>query len=334
MGHATRCVPIIYALINSGFEPILASDGNALLVLQKEFPTLKSYTLPSYNIKYTKSGKNLKFKLLLSVPFIYAAVKKEQQFVTNLIASEGICGVISDNRFGLFNAKIPTVYITHQLQVLSGATSFLTSKIHQKVISKYTQCWVPDFEGNSNYSGILTHLKTDFPNIKYVGVLSRLKQFKTAIKYDLLVLLSGPEPQRTILEKKLLFELKSYKGAVLFVQGVPNTSTSVNFNKNIEIVDYLETEVLEKAINQSRLVLARSGYSTIMDLAVLGKKAFFIPTPGQFEQVYLAESLQEKRIAPFSEQANFKLANLNEVENYTGFTSCKTAIDLNLFSLF
>jgi uncharacterized protein (TIGR00661 family) len=155
-----------------------------------------------------------------------------------------------------------------------------------------------------------------------------------AIKYDLLVLLSGPEPQRGILEEKLLFELKNYKGTILFVRGVPTTSTSINDNENIEIIDYLETEALEKAINQSKLVLARSGYSTIMDLAVLGKKAFFIPTPGQFEQVYLAKSLQEKRIAPFSEQANFKLQKLIEVENYTGFTSCKTAIDLKLFSLF
>lgn len=334
MGHATRCLPIIQALIDNGFEPVLASDGNALLLLQNEFPFLKSYTLPSYHIKYSKSGKNLKFKLLLSVPSIFFAVKKERKIIAKLIKKENIKGVISDNRFGVFSPKIPSVYITHQLNVLSGNTTFYTSKIHQKIIKKFTECWIPDVAFEPNFSGDLGHFQNTSFNLKYIGILSRFKISKAQIKYNLLVLLSGPEPQRTILENKLLIELQTYKGNILFVRGVLSNSIKISAPNNFEIIDYLGTKSLEKAINQSNLVLARSGYSTIMDLAVLGKKAYFIPTPGQFEQQYLAESIEKKEIAPFSKQQDFTLKKLDEVKKYSGFSICKSNVDLNLFSLF
>lgn len=334
MGHATRCVPIIQALIDDGFEPVLASDGNALLLLQNEFPFLKSFTLPSYHIKYAKSGKNLKFKLLLSMPSIFFAVKREQNVVSKIIEKENIKGVISDNRFGVFSPKIPSVYITHQLNVLSGNTTFYTSKIHQKIIKKFNECWIPDVAFEANFSGYLGHLKNKSPNLKYIGILSRFKISKVQIKYSLLVLLSGPEPQRSILEKKLLIELQTYTGNILFVRGVFSNSIKISAPNNFEIIDYLGTKALEKVIKQSNLVLARSGYSTIMDLAVLGKKAYFIPTPGQLEQLYLAKSLEKKGIAPFSKQQDFTLKKLDEVKNYSGFSICKSKVDLDLFSLF
>lgn len=334
MGHATRCVPIIKGLIKEGFEPILASDGNALLLLQKEFPFLKSYTLPTYNIKYSKSSKNLKLKLILSVPSIFFAVKNEKKIVAQLVEKENIKGIISDNRFGVFSNLIPSVYITHQLNVLSGKTTPITSKTHQKIIAKYNECWVPDIESEPNYSGILGHLDGNSFNLKYIGILSRLKPYKSEIKYELLVLLSGPEPQRTTLENKLLIELQNHTGKILFVRGVLKNSKGIKEPNNFEVVNYLGAEALEKAINQSNLIIARSGYSTIMDLAVLGKKAFFIPTPGQFEQEYLAKKLQHKNISPFSNQQDFTINKLNEIDKYSGFTPYKNKIDLKIFRLF
>ena len=170
-----------------------------MLLLQKEFPLLKSYTLPSYHIKYTKSSKYLKLKLLLSVPSIISAVKKEEKMVAEIVEKEQLSGIISDNRFGVYRADIPSVYITHQLNVLSGTTTFITSKIHQKIIKKFTECWVPDFNDEQNLSGNLGHLNNTKINIKYIGPLSRFKKQELALKYDLTVLLSGPEPQRTLL---------------------------------------------------------------------------------------------------------------------------------------
>ncbi len=304
------------------------------MLLQKEFPVLKTYILPSYNIKYPKKGKNLKYKLFLSVPSIISAVKKERRLVTQIIENENIIGVISDNRFGVLSKKVPSVYITHQLNVLSGKTSFITSKIHQIIIEQFNECWVPDVEQEPNFSGNLGHFNEPNLNLKYLGILSRFQYQKLEIKYDLLVLLSGPEPQRTLLENKLLIELKNYKGTILFVRGVLNIKPKFIETNNFKVVDYLLSSELEKAINQSKIVLARSGYSTIMDLAALGKKAFFIPTPGQFEQEYLAEILNKKFIAPFATQQDFKLISLEELNKFSGFKIHTTRINLEFFNLF
>ena len=310
-------------------------------MLQKEFPLLKSYTLPSYNIKYSKSGRNLKFKLLLSIPSVIAAVKKEHKLVAQIIKKEGIAGTISDNRFGVYNSNIPAVYITHQLTVFSGKTTGITSKTHQKIIKNFNECWIPDVENESNFSGDLGHLKSHDFNLKYIGILSRLKPEKCPIKYNLLVVLSGPEPQRTLLEEKLLLEFKNYQGKVLFVRGTLEnikiskaSSLPIGMAGNNKIKNYLLTDALEKALNESELIIARSGYSTIMDLAVLGKKVFFIPTPGQFEQEYLAKTLKEKLIAPFTNQQDFSLEKLNEIVNYTGFKETVTSFNLSNFHLF
>jgi len=303
-------------------------------LLQKEFPTLKSFKLPSYNIKYAKKGFFFRIKILLQIPFIISAISKEKIVVKKLIEKENINGIISDNRIGVLSKKIPSVYITHQLNVLSGLTTYISSKIHQKFIHQFDECWVPDLENEPNFSGKLGHLKTQHSKVKYIGILSRFKKQQLPVKYDLMVVLSGPEPQRTLLENKLLMELKRYKGMVLFVRGVLLNKARIEAPSNFEIKDYLLSKELEKALNQSNVIISRSGYTTVMDLAALGKKAFFIPTPGQLEQEYLAKKLHKNLIAPFAIQDRFTANNLNELKNFSGFEACKTTFDLNFFKLF
>lgn len=304
------------------------------MLLQKEFPLLKSYVLPSYNIKYAKKGNNLKFKLLSSIPSILIAVREEKKIINQIVEKENLAGIISDNRFGVISKKVPSVYITHQLKVLSGITTFLTSKIHHEIIKKFDECWVPDNKNEFNYSGELGHLKKHKFNLKYLGILSRFKRQKLEIKYDLMVLLSGPEPQRSLLEGKLLNELKEYKKTILFVRGVFKNKTKLLAPPNFKVVDYLVSNELETVINKSKIIIARSGYSTILDLAILGKKAFFIPTPGQYEQEYLAGILDKKMIAPFSTQKDFEVNNLKMLDEFSGFTVSKTNFNLDFFNLF
>ncbi len=334
MGHATRCIPIINALLKANYEPILASDGDALLLLQKEFPLLKSVELPSYNIGYPKKGRYLAFKLLLQLPHIISAIKKERKTIAQLIDKENIAGIISDNRFGVYSKKVPSVYMTHQLKVLSGKTTFLTSKIHQQFIKKFDECWVPDVEGCPNFSGDLGHLKKHHFNLKYLGILSRFQPKQIEITYDLLLLISGPEPQRTLLENKLLKELQHFNGKILMVRGVLNNVSKIKLPSNFNSVNYLLANELEEVINQSNMVISRSGYSTIMDLAALGKKVFFIPTPGQFEQQYLAKLFQENLIVPYAKQNEFTAEKLNDLTSFSGFTKVVSKVDLELFKLF
>ncbi len=335
LGHATRCIPIINALIDYGFEPVLASDGNALLLLQKEFPNLSSVELPSYNITYAKSGKLFKLKLLKDSPKLIKAIKSEKKVLKEVIENNNISGVISDNRLGIYSKKVPSVFITHQLNVLSGNTTWLSTKMHQKFIHKFDICWVPDIEDSTNLSGKLGHADSLKISKKYIGPLSRFKRESLNIVNDILVLLSGPEPQRTLLEEKLLVELKNYNGKIIFVKGVLEKKQARKRIGNMVIYNFMTSELLEKTINESALVIARSGYTTIMDLAKLNKKAFFIPTPGQFEQEYLAKRLTRLNLVPSCSQNDFTIEKLKKTDHFKGLESFDNCEDFkDLFSLF
>ncbi|MBF8148809.1 glycosyltransferase [Winogradskyella sp. F6397] len=335
LGHSTRCIPIINALIVNGFEPVIASDGIALELLQKEFPRLSTFELPSYNITYAKKANDFKIKLLKDSPHLLKTIKREKKVIKALVETESISGIISDNRFGVRHKAIPSVFITHQLRVLSGNTTWLSSKLHQKIISKFTECWVPDQRGAVNLSGELGHPKNFTASVKYLGPLSRFKKLNVETEYNLLVLLSGPEPQRTFLEEKLLNELKHYKGRVLFVKGKVEPRQHKTVIDNVVIYNFMTSNQLEIAINKSDLILSRSGYTTIMDLEKLEKKAFFIPTPGQFEQNYLAQRLHAESIAPYCNQDDFDINMLSEIDEFSGFTAKEYELNYKkLFGLF
>ena len=335
LGHATRCIPIINALLEYSFEPIIASDGPALELLKKEFKELKHIELPAYKIKYPKKGKNLKLKLLKDAPITLNAIKAEKKQIKKLVKRLKIDGIISDNRFGVYCKKIPSIFITHQLNVLSGNTTWLSSRINQKLIKKFDECWVPDAEGEPNLSGKLGHIKNSALKIKYIGPISRFNKLNVAIKYDLMVLLSGPEPQRTELEELLLEELKKYKGKILFVQGLVEAIQTKIKNDTITLVNFMQSNELKQAIAESELILSRSGYSTLLDLSKMRKNAFFIPTPGQFEQEYLAKSLDDKKIISSCKQDKFTIDELKRVSLYTGFKSLSSKTNFeDLFSLF
>lgn len=335
LGHATRCVPIINALMEHDFIPIIASDGAALSLLSKEFPDLETLELPSYNITYSKKGYFLKFKLLRDTPKILKTIRQEQDAIKSIVKTHAVDGIISDNRFGVYHRDVPSVFITHQLKVLSGNTTWLSTKLHQKTINKFDECWVPDVLGTTNLSGKMGHINHPKFNIKYIGPLSRFQKTACATSYDILVLLSGPEPQREILEGKLLKEFKKYQGDVLFIKGVVENEQTIQKTGNLTIFNFMTTEALEISLNSSHLIVARSGYTTIMDLAKLGKKAFFIPTPGQFEQNYLAQRMQEQNLAPFCRQEDFRLEKIKDIENFKGLKTFDNAVNFTeLFSLF
>lgn len=335
LGHATRCIPIINALIDNHFEVIIGSDGNALNLLRKEFPHLEAIELPSYSITYSENAKLFKWKLLKDSPKIMQTIKAEKKAVKSIVDFYNIDGIISDNRFGVRSKKVPSVFITHQIQVLSGSTTWLSTKMHQKIIQKFDVCWVPDNQYKPNLSGQLGHLPHTEFNIEYIGPLSRFSKKETKGVYALLVLLSGPEPQRTLLEEKLLTVLKGFKGKVLFIRGLVDDAQTKIEKDNLTIYNFMTSEGLEKAINESAMVLSRSGYTTIMDLAKLEKKAFFIPTPGQFEQEYLAKRFHDLGLVPSCKQDEFTIEQLDAVSESDGFRDIEIGIDYKkLFRLF
>ncbi len=337
LGHATRSIPIIRALLEHDFNVLLASDGGALLLLKKEFPELESVELPSYNITYPKKGSHFKWKILLKLPEIKKTMDSEEKIVKQLVRDGKIQGIISDNRFGVRDKTIPSVFITHQLNVLTGSTTAITSKMHQKIIKKFDACWVPDVEDLvMNLSGKLGHLKQEQFPIKYIGVLSRMEKKEVPKTIDILILLSGPEPQRSILEEKLKESFKHSEKNVLMICGIVEKEQKWQDFSKLKMVNFMKSDELEDALNKSEIVISRSGYTTIMDLTVLEKKAFFIPTPGQYEQEYLAKRLKDLGVVPSCKQEKFKLKKIDKAIVYKGLkTLSQQPVNFTeLFSLF
>ena len=335
LGHATRCILIIQELEKNGFTPIIASDGSSLVLLKKEFPHLISLELPSYCIEYPKNPSQFKWKLILNSLKIVSAIRTEKKMVQNWVQEYSLSGIISDNRFGVYSKRIPSVYVTHQLKVMSGSTTWLSSKIHTFIIRKFQECWVPDVKNSPNLSGELGHLEKTDLNIKYIGLLSRMKKQILPIKYELMVLLSGPEPQRSILDEKILKKLQIFDRKAVFIKGNVEAEQKIEQIGKVTIYNYMQTEQLEKTINESEIVLSRSGYTTIMDLAKLEKKAFFIPTPGQFEQEYLADKFKIAGLIASTKQHKFKIEYLGSASLYKGFPKINADTDWKeLFYLF
>ncbi|MBI3882664.1 MAG: glycosyltransferase [Sphingobacteriales bacterium] len=276
----------------------------------------------TYFVTYSRNKWWLPVKLLLQFPKLLSAIYREKKWLENVVDNYSFDMVISDNRLGLYHSKITSVYITHQLLIKTGNafTEKMAQQIHGFFIKKFTLCWVPDFAGKSNLAGDLSHLKNQPATVKYAGAFSRFEKMPgLPIKYDLLVLISGPEPQRAIVENLLLLQLENYSGKVLFVRGLPGNTGVLNNNTNNRITfkSHLTAEELNIAIEQSVIVISRSGYTTIMDLIKLQKKAILIPTPGQTEQEYLAGHLMRQQFFYSIRQNKFSLEKaLNDAADF------------------
>jgi UDP:flavonoid glycosyltransferase YjiC (YdhE family) len=299
LGHATRCIPIIESLLALGHQVILAGEGAVATVLHKEFPTLEIIPLKGYRVQYAKTGAGFILQIIKQIPRILKTIQAEHAWLDNIIEEKNIDLVISDNRYGLHTKKVPSVFITHQLNIKT-ANAFLDQlirKVHYKYIDRFSVCWVPDAKGDKNLGGLLSH-PTGLPKIPvhYMGLLSRCKKTNTAIQFKYCFLLSGPEPQRTLLEEKILDQIVAINEPMVLVRGLPNATNYISTEANVMLYQYLNAEQLSEKIAASEWVICRSGYSSLMDLIAMHKKRILIPTPGQTEQVYLAQKLHDQQM--------------------------------------
>ena len=334
IGHATRCVPIIKSLLNNNYEVVIAADARPLHLLSLEFPNLEIIRFSGYNIKYPKYLP-MSVSILLQIPKILWNIKKENSELKEIIKDYKIDGVISDNRYGLYTNKVPCVFITHQLAIQSPYFTEEIQRFNYKYINKFDACWVIDSK-ITNLAGNLSKPEIIPDNTIYIGPQSRFKYQKSEKKYDFLAIVSGPEPQRTILEKGLVKALKDRKEKSLIILGKPEDNNTKEIG-SLTIQSHLNAKDLNSIMLSSELIICRPGYSTIMDLAKLMKKAFFIPTPGQTEQEYLAQILSEKRICYFQNQHEFDFEKgIIESKKYSGFAEFKKESKnwKELFSLF
>jgi UDP-N-acetylglucosamine transferase subunit ALG13 len=324
LGHATRCIPIINEFLSNRCTVILAADGAQKALLQEEFPTLSFVQIPGYRIKYGKNRAFTLIRLIMSIPKILIRVKQENAWLRGFASQDRPDLIISDNRYGLYLPGIVSVFITHQLSIrtsFGAVADRLLQRVNYRAIRRFTLCWVPDVAGEEiSLAGKLSHSRR-MPAVptRYIGWLSRFGAAGAGAAsagaasvggggpVDLLVVLSGPEPQRTLLEKMILEQAAGCGCEIVLVRGLPGGGAAVAVPSGVLVYDHLAARELESLICRSSMVLARSGYSTVMDLARLGKKAIFIPTPGQTEQEYLGTYLAGKGLAVSMGQDRFSL---------------------------
>ena len=305
LGHATRCVPLIRKLILNN-TIILGVTPLTKFIFDDEFPNLKKIDLEPYNISYSKKH-SLTLKLLLDFTRVKKVIKKENEQLKSIINENKIEVVISDNRLGLFNKAIETVYITHQINIQAGSLSFLANKIHHNYIKNYNTIWIPDFENEQqSLAGKLSH-PSPLKNTSYIGPLSRLEKNESdELSFDYLFLVSGPEPHRTSFENTLIEIATKTNKKVCLVRGT-HLNLEKKISENMTVFDIPNSKILSQLITNSDTIVCRSGYSSLMDLNHLNKtKLILIPTPSQPEQIYLAEYWQNKFGAKNIKQSKLK----------------------------
>ncbi len=311
LGHATRCIPVIRQLIQKDCEVILAGEGKIETLLRTEFPQLLFLPLAGYRIRYAKTRLGLMRRILQQVPQIQKTIASENRWLQQAVTDHQLDAVISDNRFGLHHPGVRSVYMTHQLQIqtpFAPATAWL-QKLHYRYINRFDQCWVPDYEGANNLAGQLSHPKVmPVLPVQYIGPLTRFESGADTLEHYPLVLLSGPEPQRSLLEQKILEQVKAYQQPIMIVRGLPGHTGLPPVPYHVTIVNHLPANALQKAIEQATFVIGRTGYSTVMELMALKKKSILIPTPGQTEQEYLARHLTAQNAALCLPQSRFSLS--------------------------
>jgi uncharacterized protein (TIGR00661 family) len=327
LGHTVRCIPLMRYCQQLGYQIVVACNSIQKKILQQEMDGLSFQSLPGYDVSYGETGIITKIKLACQLNNILTKIKLERRWLRSFVDREQLVALISDNRYGLWDHRIPCVIITHQLQPISGFGSVankIVRHFHYKLIQRFQQCWVPDYGTERNLAGKLSHPAV-LPRIpvNYIGMLSRyaMQPANDSDQHiDLLIVLSGPEPQRSIFENKILNEVKSLdlggKRWVL-VRGLVQESSVPDRVNGLELINFLDAAGLQQMLQRSNFVLSRSGYTSLMEHLSLRKKMILVPTPGQTEQEYLADYMMQMGFAVSMTQHEFGLASaLEKAKNF------------------
>lgn len=294
LGHATRLVPIILHYKNKGHDILLAGEGGSLAFLKGEFPNLPWVELPSFSPRFSKSSSQI-LKLAKQIPNFFFMIFNEYRNTKDIVKKYGIDTIISDNRYGVHNHRCHSVIITHQLspfvtQKEKGFRRWVVSFGLNILVSRFDRCWIPDIHTGESLTGELTKPVLPLKHVMRVGLLSRFNPDETPFSPGgaPLAIISGPEPQRTIFENMVVRFFEQRNEEATIIRGLPLHPHKLERKGKIILLSHCSSQEFALLIRSAQFIVCRSGYSTIMDLLVLGRRALLVPTPGQTEQEYLA----------------------------------------------
>lgn len=327
LGHAARCMPVINELLRKNCEVFIASNGSALIFLKNEFPHLSFFELPAYNPQYPSASNSMVWKMAAQLPKFIQTINTEQTETVRIVRDVKIDAVISDNRYGCYSRKVKSILIYHQLHLMMPREwkwmEGIVNNYNRARIKKFNECWIPA-DDDSLFPKFFS--QSENLNTKFIGYLSRFKKMNLAKEYDVIGIASGPSPQKEVFAEMLYGEFsKNKNGKFLLVKGDVESGKKIMQHENFTEVNFLNSGEMNDVIEKSELLIARSGYSTVMDLMQLNKKAIVIPTPNQTEQEYLADELMKRGIAFSVKQNEFDLTTaLIESEKFSGFKNSGT----------
>ena len=322
LGHAARMIPVAKRLRELNNNVFIGSGEIHLSLFRNEVPGLTYIDFPGFSPSYSRILPQY-LALLFQTPVFLYHIFREHFRLKKIINDYAIDIIISDNRLGLWNSRLKTVYVTHlPLIPLPRSLKFLELPgvlIHRAVIKRFSFCFIPDLPGEVNISGRLSHDVKVPGNVRYIGIISRFSNESSdaanpAPFIHNTVILSGPEPQREILKRKLISFFSNKTPPTVFFEGKPGTGT-ITKSGNIISYSHLQASEMKEVIKSSEKIISRSGYTTIMDLISLGCPALLIPTPGQTEQEYLAGYLSEKKWFSTSAQSKVESGDFISAKN-------------------
>ncbi len=321
LGHATRCIPLLHWLLANNNDITIACNASQKLIFLKEFKCISFLDLEGYEISYSFRKRLLPLVIITQIPKILFQMYQEHQWLKHIMAKHHFDIVISDNRYGFYSDQAYSVFITHQLEIqVPKFFKRIVQQINYAFINRFNVCWIPDYAGWPGLAGTLAHPK-QMPRIpvNYIGPLTRIKALeKKVIANKWLIIMSGPEPQRTILETKLLKWMHSHTQPSVLLRGIPNPvhAQTIQVPTHCNVINYASTVEIEQLLQVSEYLISRSGYTTIMEMINTGMKCIFIPTPAQSEQEYLADHLMQQNLCfSFSQDDDFEIS-LGAAEQY------------------
>lgn len=354
LGHATRCIPVIRALERAGHVVVPCAGGAGLRLLRAEFPHLHCEPLRGHAMRYARNRALLLPVLLAQLPLFAWSSWRDRRAAARLARKHGAGFIISDGRYGFRAAGIPSVFVSHQLDIIPPGPAWLRRAarplvrvLNRAALAPFAEVWVPDFAGAVNLSGTLGHPAKPWPRARYIRPLCRFlppghawsgaraagtRDAAAGARIDVLALLSGPEPQRGVLEARLRAALEALPGTRVLVRGVPGAAAASVLDVTpggFTVFDHLPGDALRALLRRADGVVARSGYTTVMELAGLGQAGvLFVPTPGQPEQEALAIHARALGLAAWQDQDAFDLAEgLRAARALPGFARVAEAVE-------
>lgn len=302
LGHAARSLPLIREFLRRGWEMLLGSNGRALEFLRIELPGIPFRVTPDYQIEYTRGRRTLLPKLVLQMPGLLQTIREEQRCCEKIVNEFSPDLIVSDHCYGMYHQRVPSYFISHQIYfAMPGGLNFLAplgARFNIRFHQHYRKVIIPDLPDGAGglLSGELSRLpRGSAERYTYGGILSSITRQECNESLDLLVAISGPEPQRTLLEQKILEQIETVPGKKVLVLGKSEASGALRETADLRVYPHLPRREMNRLFNSAELIVSRPGYSTLMELAELGKKALLIPTPGQTEQASLARRSLKKR---------------------------------------